>query len=36
LTKNKKAGHCPVFLLQGEAMKEVTIGQLQAYLKEHC
>ena len=35
MTKNKKAGHCPVFLLQGEAMKEVTIGQLQAYLKEH-
>lgn len=35
MTKNKKAGHCPVFLLQGEAMKQVTIGQLQGYLKEH-
>ena len=35
MTKNKKAGLCPVFLLQGKAMKEVTIGQLQAYLKEH-
>ena len=35
MTKNKKAGHCPVFLLQGEAIKEVTISQLQAYLQEH-
>jgi len=35
LTKNKKAGLGPVFLLEGEKMKEVTIRQLQAYLKEH-
>ena len=35
MTKNKKTGLGPVFLLEGEEMKDVTIRQLQAYLQEH-